>query len=58
MKIAEFVLTTLLMVLVVSTGFGCALAIATMWLRAMVRAITRTSYNVSNVRDRSSQPLS
>ena len=58
MKIVEFVLTTLLMVLVVSTGFGCALAIASVWLRAMVGAITRTSYNVSNVRDRSSQPLS
>lgn len=57
MKIVEFVLTSLVMVLVVSAAFGCALAIATVWLRALVRAITRNSYNVSDVPNQAAEPL-
>ena len=47
----EFALSMLLTVLAVALGFGCALAIATVWLRSVMRAITRNSYNVSSVSD-------
>lgn len=55
MKAIEFALSMLVTVLAVSVGFGCALAIATVWLRsmmnAMMSALTRTTYNVSSVPD-------
>ena len=41
MKIAEFALTMLLTVAAVALGFGCALAIATVWLRSIMSTITR-----------------
>lgn len=56
MKIVEFALTMLLTVAAVALGFGCALAIATVWLRSVMRAITRNSYNVTSVPDRSVSP--
>jgi hypothetical protein len=34
--------------LALALGFGCALALAGLWLRAMLGAITRNSYNVTN----------
>ena len=56
MKIIEFVLSMLLTVFAVSLGFGCAVAIATVWLRSIMRAITRNSYNVTSVPDRTAVP--
>jgi len=42
-----------LTVIAVAFGFGCAAGIATLWLRALVGAITRNTYNVNDVPDRS-----
>ena len=48
-------MNTLLSAIVMATatalGFACALGLATIWLRAMVGAMARNSYNVTNVPD-------
>ncbi len=51
MKVAEFVFTSFIMAAAIAVGFGCALGIATLWLRSIVGAVTRNSYNVSSVSD-------
>ena len=51
MNTFETVLNTLVTLAAVALGFGAALAIATLWLRSIMSAITRTSYNVSSVPD-------
>lgn len=51
MKIVEFALSMLLTVGAVALGFGCALAVATVWLRSVVKTMSRNSYNVSSVPD-------
>ena len=51
MNTLEAVLNTLVTLIAVALGFGAALAIATLWLRSIMSAITRTSYNVSSVPD-------
>lgn len=53
MKIVEFALSMLVTVLAVALGFGCALAIATAWLRSIMSGLSRNSYNVSSVPDSS-----
>src|ERR1039457_7451312 len=45
------------MALAVALGFGCALGLASMWLRAMVGALTRNSYNVTNAPDSVGQAI-
>jgi hypothetical protein len=50
-KIVEFALSMLLTVGAVALGFGCALTVATVWLRSVMKAISKTSYNVSSVPD-------
>lgn len=52
MKMIEFALSMTLTVFAVVLGFGCALGIASVWLRSVMSAMTRNSYNVSSVSDR------
>ena len=56
MKMIEFALSMLLTVVAVALGFGCALAVANIWLRSMMRAMSRNSYNVTSAPDRFAAP--
>jgi hypothetical protein len=46
------ILSAISLAVALTLGFACALGIARIWLRAMVGAMTRNSYNVTNVPDR------
>jgi hypothetical protein len=51
------VLSAIGMALAVALGFGCALGLASIWLRALVGAMTRNSYNVTNAPDSLGQAI-
>jgi hypothetical protein len=50
-------LSAFVIALAVALGFGCALGLAGFWLRAMVGAMTRNSYNVTNAPDSVGQAI-
>jgi hypothetical protein len=44
-------------IVAVALGFGCAVGIATLWLRGLLGAMARKTYNVSNVPERTAAGL-
>lgn len=51
------VLSAVSIAVALTLGFACALGLASIWLRAMVGAMTRNSYNVTNAPDSVGQAI-